>query len=623
MKPPTSPGPGRFFTGFAVVAWTAITVFFVQSLHDGFRLPKLVLAETLGLLSLLLLATRLRTVERIHWRSLATHPAVMALGPLLLAVTVGALFSDHQPQVRQALVSLWIGVLCAVGWSLGLRQTEKLRALWTLMVPAVFLALVSIGQMSGLLLQMTFTRDFGWVRTKERIGLISFAGSAFELSAFLLLPALLAQWALLKSEKTRDRILWGAVLLVLVGCILGTRTLTTALALVASGLVLWGLSLPRRALFRVTAAGLVVGLVGLAAVEPLRARVSSKFDALSEGRYNALLEGRLDGWRAAWWMFEQQPLVGVGHGAYRAVFGDARLALRSEGIRFYERQNNPYFVNAHSEPLEALAEWGLLGSAALLWALWVTVGCLRRRPRDDVSNLEKAFLWASVCGLAVMSLTNFPLRLGLIGYPYLMLLAWVYHRPATPDSADGNSKTRGNSKKRGAASGPAKRRPFGQGLAAVVMVLLVLAIGWRVRDALNRLSSAAGVVKVERTVEVMRQQGHLTKPMPPAVRQALQGGVDMLEQARAKDPASVRVIHAQAYLYELSGRPDAALRTYRQALDLERHAEIYAAIGGILWHTKKDREAAREAFHKAVNLDHTLRRELNIYFRAPASGPKQ
>ena len=161
------------------------------------------------------------------------------------------------------------------------------------------------------------------------------------------------------------------------------------------------------------------------AVPPLRQRVLEKARHVASGDWNAVLTGRLDGWRAAAWMFERHPLTGVGQGAYQPEFVPAKLALLDRGVLFFAAQTQVGFGNAHNEILEAAAEWGIPGLLALAWGFWVLLGGLRR-----MSPENRALAWAGTAALAVLSLVNFPFRIALVAFPALLFLAWVLREEA-------------------------------------------------------------------------------------------------------------------------------------------------------------------------------------------------
>jgi O-antigen ligase len=199
------------------------------------------------------------------------------------------------------------------------------------------------------------------------------------------------------------------------------------LAALAAGALVYAFgALPRRRLFAGLAAVLILGGVALVTVAPLRSRIAEKVQSISSGDWNALLTGRLDGWRAALLMWRENPWAGVGHGAYRPEFAPAKLELAQRGTRFYERHQQPVFANAHNEFLEVAADLGWPGLLALTWGLGVTgYAALRRavaEPRD------RALFCAGVAALGVLSLAYFPFRIALVAFPALLFLAWGFDR---------------------------------------------------------------------------------------------------------------------------------------------------------------------------------------------------
>ncbi len=393
---------------------------------ESFRFPKLLACEILGLASLALLAWRLRNAEKIELASLLRHPAVLATMPLLAVASLGLASSEHPHYVRQALASLWIAGACLIGWSLALGAAELRRLLAATVLPATLLAVVAVLQYAGLFTSFDFAD-----RVSQRIGLTSLAGGAFDLAAYLVLPILVAQQRLWQASRRR-RALWGGALAVCLAAVALTQTVAALAALLVASLVLWGSLLPRRRLLRAAAAVAVVGAVLVLAFAPLRGRLLKKVGELRRGEVNRVLTGRLDPWRAAWWMVEKRPLLGVGHGAYQAEFGVARLALRREGVRFYRGQNQVYFDNAHGDFIQAVAEWGLAGAVALVWGLAVLARQLHRRAlhcRGECSSASErgdlAVMRAVPVALGVLALASFPMHLALVAYPHLLCLGWI------------------------------------------------------------------------------------------------------------------------------------------------------------------------------------------------------
>jgi O-antigen ligase len=412
---------------------------FLPSARESFRLPKLMLSEWLGLASLLALAFRLRAVPVVRWADLARRPVLRAVVPLVLVALAGLAVSRHPLHLRQALADLAIGAACLAGWSLGL-EAERLRRLLDLMLwPAAALALFGILQFHGAYRPLQFLG----LAAGSRLAITSFAGNPGDLAAYLVLPCLLAQRKLARASGAER---WGAaaVLALAVYALAATQTLAALAAAAVGSVVLWGMRLPlRRRLGAAAAAAAAAAAVLLliAALPPLRARVAIKALQMRSGDWNAVLSGRLDGWRTAAFMLAEHPLAGVGQGGFRAEFAPAKLALLDRGIAFYPDQPNASFANAHNELLEVGADLGWPGLAALAWGigmLWTALRRLRDGEREAGGSAGEtgagALAWAGAAALAVLSISQFPFRLALVAFPALLFLAWTF-RAAVPAQA--------------------------------------------------------------------------------------------------------------------------------------------------------------------------------------------
>jgi O-antigen ligase len=384
---------------------------------EAFRLPKLMASEWLALASLLLLAWQVRAAGTVRWAGLWRRPAVRALLPMLLVATAGLATSAHPLHVREGLIDLWIGAAALTGWSLALESRRFEELLGGLLWPAAALGLFGILQFHDIFQPLQFMG----IGHDQRLAITSTAGNPGDLGAYLVLPCLVAQWLLARGVGGRSR--WGAVATLAMGlyAVALTQTLAALVALAVGSLLLWASVLPARRVAMVLGGGAAVALVLVLAVAPLRTRVAAKAGQALQGDWNSVLTGRLDGWRAAAWMFRQHPWTGVGQGAFRPEFVPAKLALLDRGAAFYARTVNPVFANAHNEVLEVAADWGVPGLLALAWALWTLLATLRSRP----AGRERALAVAGVAALAVLSLVYFPFRIALVGYPALLFLAWV------------------------------------------------------------------------------------------------------------------------------------------------------------------------------------------------------
>lgn len=563
----------------------------LPGIADSFRLPKLVTSETLALLACALLLSRRALARRdAPLRPLAwlRSPALRATLPLVAVALVGLAVSAHDVFVRRTLPSFLAGVVflwCVAACTTSRERWRLLRA-WT--IPAVLLALL------GLLQALDVWEPLGLLGgVSERMAVTSLAGGAFDLAAYLLLPALLAQERALRTSGRR-RLAWGVAGAILAACLLATQTVAVLAAFLAGVTVFWWMVLPRRRALQAVAAIVVLAIAALALVGPLRSRVAKKVEQLADGEINAVLTGRLDGWHAALWMAGEEPWTGVGLGAYRAEFGKARIELQDQGATFFGGHRQPYFVNAHSDPLEALAEWGIPGLLAVLWGAAIV---FRRAvapggvfPGDRAPEGRASLLPAFVAAMTVVTLTNFPFRLALLAYPWLVVLAEIFA------PAEGEEKTM---EEEAALGGPAlPARPVG-----LVVALLLLAATIFVFD---RGRDRVGAERLVRMAESVVIQGSQAGGLPP---RALSGTLDLLRRARALDPAQVSVPVTRGGIYLLAGRWGAAERSYHRALELEYRPEIWANLARVHLGAG-DRDAALAAGRRAVRLNPRVAKDL-------------
>lgn len=402
------------------VLMLAVPLLFIPNAKEAFRLPKLMVAEWLGIASLLALAWDARSSLGSGLR----RPVVRAAVPLVLAAGLGLAFTRYPALLRSAWFDLAVGAACLVGWSLGLSRERLERLLAGLAIPAGLLALFGILQAHDLYQPL----GFAGITASDRLSMTSTAGNPGDLGVYLVLPCLAAGWFLLRPGTAR---VWkiAAVLALLLSlyALALSQTIAALAAVAAGGFLFAGRLLPRRQLLLGLGAGLAAAVVLVAAVQPLRQRGGGKLAQAAAGDWNEVLTGRLDGWRAAVEMFRENPVGGVGHGVYLSEYVPAKLRLLEKGTQFYEKQTNVVFANAHNEFLEVAADSGLLGLAALGWGIAVLTGALRRLLRTG-ERRDGAFALAGVVALAVLSLAQFPFRIALAAFPALLFLAWVFRR---------------------------------------------------------------------------------------------------------------------------------------------------------------------------------------------------
>lgn len=567
--------------------WTIGLLFLVVAvaldprMNDGFRAPKLWLAEILALVSLLLLSTRLLdagTMDLRSLRSLTQQPALRAVVPLFLVAAL-TVFSSEAPRISAgALASLAIGAAALVGWSLGLPRPRLRGLLAFLLVPAALLAGFGVLQFHGWFRPF----DFAGMQEATRLGITSLAGGSGDLGALLAFAAVIGQAEVLRRKGSARWAVAAALGLIVYGAVI-TQTLTAVAALGLSSLVFWTWILPRKRRLPVLA-GLVVGAVALVAlVAPLRERVVSLSQQFAKGEINVVLTGRLDPWHVAVRQLQDHPLLGVGHGAFEASFAETKLDLVDEGVRFFPGQAQVMFDTAHNEVLQVGAEWGVLGLLALGWALWVVFVQIHRLP-SDTGKRDRALAWAGLASLAVLSVTSFPFHLALTAYPALLFFAWVLSPDKTEDAIKGDDQTSVQSR-------TVRRRTAFWVLLPLLLAVLILQ-GMRYR---NHWRAARMLRVVEHRTGQMVQTGRGN----PTV---LWRHVRMLQDAARLDPTDSAIPLAEGSHYRLLRRGEEAEEAYRRALSLGPRPETWLNLGAAQL-LQDDEEGAQQSFLTAVQLD--------------------
>jgi len=379
----------------------------------------------------------------------------------------------------------------------------------------------------------------------------------------------------------------GLVLALVVYTMALSQTLAALVALGAGSLVFWWVALPpkRRVLAVVP---LLVAALGAVAVPALRHRLEHKLVEVRHGHWNDLFSGRFDGFNAALGMAREHPWLGVGNGGYGSSFAPTKLALAAQGVAFWSRGSSAHFENAHNDYLEALAEWGILGALATLAAILVLARELRRFPRDPAPS-ERAFAVGGSAALAVLALASFPLRIALIGYPWLLFLAWIFAQAPRDDDALGGAESAEDFRHQRVVV-PARA------LAVGMAVLLLPAVVVHARSLAARLQASKIVRTTSQVAQLAMQSG------PDAARPVLRANLAPLERAARFDPLAVKVPLTTAGHHLLLGDTAAAIDDYQRGLAVEPRAELYINLARALVMAGRHEEAVARA-RDAVTLD--------------------
>lgn len=188
------------------------------------------------------------------------------------------------------------------------------------------------------------------------------------------------------------------------------------------------------------------------------------------------VHARLGLWRAAWGMAREHRAAGVGWGHFHLALEPYVRRAFPEGLP--ERFATGYSHEAHSEPLQALAELGPFGLLAFAGALLAWIRLARRNPL-----LGPAERWAALAGvlaLVAASFFAFPFQIPTTAWLACLLLALGAAAPP-PVAAPGPAR-------RAAAAAPV--------LALALFVPLALVPSWLAQAAGTRgdLALSAGRV---------------------------------------------------------------------------------------------------------------------------------
>ena len=399
----------------------------VPTTGDSFGLPKTLASEWLTLASVLALLWWWRRAvggERqlgaSDLRNFARRPVVRAAAPLLLVAAASLFWSSHRGMTREALIGAWIGGAGLVAWSLASESLRLRRLLDLLLVPALLLSIFGVLQAHAIFQPFGLQADL-----TGRQEATSLAGNVGVFGAYLILPLLLLAERLVEAAAAANlrRLVFDlALALVFLYALLLTQTLTVFVAL-AAGLTTWLLLRIRGSARAWSLAAIAVAALAFAFLGPrLSDRIATTQRLLLDGQWNAVLTFRGDGWASAVGILRRQPLLGTGHGTFRREFAEARLEWAAEGHPVSEANFNPHFANAHNDYLEVAAELGLVGLAALGYALFVLFGAVR------TGGAGRPLAASGVVSIGILAIAYFPFETPLLAYPWLLFLAWVLAR---------------------------------------------------------------------------------------------------------------------------------------------------------------------------------------------------
>ncbi len=210
---------------------------------------------------------------------------------------------------------------------------------------------------------------------------------------------------------------WSAVNIIVIAvlgvALLACQTLTAIIAFAVAGFFMIAISSWRKAL-GIAAIAAVTGMLVVALVAPIRLRVTNEITWLRAGDYNEAATERFTAFVAAWSMFIDHPLTGVGPGAFSWQYYDYKIRAEQHYPslrRSYNRGVN--YGEVHNDHLQALAEGGMIGYGAFM-ALIVALGAVSFKipvnPVDSRQRFARHLALPLAVFLLLFSFAQFPME---------------------------------------------------------------------------------------------------------------------------------------------------------------------------------------------------------------------
>lgn len=369
---------------------------------DVFRTPKDIVFLTLSLL-LIAIGAAGALLSDDFGRLLQRRSPALFIALAAAAWTAIATLTSLRPNA-----SLWkpLTVVCFAAFfaaALVVTAHRGLAALVLVFIPAGINAVISTLQSTGIW--------YPWAvdaRVPLRLRTTGFIGNPNDLGTYLLIPAIAALAAAVVWRQ--HKWLYAIAVLLLVG-IASAQSATPVLAAMAGLFAMTVTGGTRR--LRVAAVLAVAALIAVAAIHPgSRARFQRLSTAASGGRLPELTSYRVVPAAAAWEMFRDRPLLGLGPGMFSATFM-SRKVQTDEAFPQWIRAKNQTFAQVHNDHLQVLAETGLPGYLLFLGALTLLGAITFRAPASQDPRVRFARLFAlpAAFSFAVLALAQFPLQL--------------------------------------------------------------------------------------------------------------------------------------------------------------------------------------------------------------------
>jgi len=399
-----------------VVAALLIPIYYVPAGKDPFRFPKEILlrAEAMMIVAIAL-AWPWRLPIAITKRERVIILYVLAVVAWTVAITIT---STHRTLSLESLARVAALAIIFIATYV-LARGKSLLAILAVIAPACVNAadyiVLSVRQGTLFRIATLVDRPF------------AFLGNANDIGAFFVAPALACVSCAAMKPGGR---LWpaiGAVLIVF--AIVATQTLTPVIAF-GAGLLVFVVVRWRQRAVAISAVVLVSAAATVLLYPPLATRVRVAVFTARYGNLNQSLSGRLIPFYAAWRMFRDRPIVGVGPGSFGWQYFPYKLEVARDHPALLESTGYALnFGEAHNDHLQTLATGGLPAYALLIGALGLVARVSFRRESsaasDQNSRFARTFALPFVASFVVLALTSFPLEMGATTSSQLFLAALI------------------------------------------------------------------------------------------------------------------------------------------------------------------------------------------------------
>lgn len=392
----------------------------VPAAYDPFHQPKLLVFHGSGLILLAtmgvaLLFGALRLSELYQTRMDALPAAIVAWSILTAGLAV------HRP-------TAFFAVLTALSAATLFAATRWRANDYSPLVLLLLLVPAAINSVLLILQELKIWNEIAPLSARPiHAGTTGLIGNPNHAGSYLV-PAVIAAAAwILATRKPLMRVVLTAMVILIMAGIFASRTrgaiLGAFVGLAALALVRWRWI----ALKRVIIATILL-ILAAATSAPILERL---FDTEIE----ALFSGRLTAYAAAWAMFLESPVFGVGPGCFGYAYFDYATRVYPAMLDYSIAGQQLIFGEAHNDHLQIAAENGLPGYLLFVGSL-LYVGSISRRVEiaEETESSRFARLGAAplVASLAALCVFQFPLYLAasLVAFVFVAALIVGWSRDA-------------------------------------------------------------------------------------------------------------------------------------------------------------------------------------------------